>query len=159
MPRLVESVPNFSEGRDRARMDAIVAKMSAVRGVRVLDLEMDPGHHRAVVTLAGEPEAVADAAFRGVQAAAQSIDLNAHRGEHPRMGACDVLPFVPVSGVTMDDCVKLARTVGERIGRELSIPVFLYEAAATRPDPTDLADVRKGQFEGLRDAIGRAPER
>jgi glutamate formiminotransferase/formiminotetrahydrofolate cyclodeaminase len=159
MPRLVECVPNFSEGRDRSRVDAIVARMAEASGVRVLDVEMDAGHNRAVVTLAGAPEPVAEAAFRGVAAAAELIDLNHHRGEHPRMGACDVLPFIPVTGVTMDDCVALARQVGERIGTELAIPVFLYEAAATRPERTNLADVRKGQFEGLREAIGTDPAR
>src|SRR6266852_1368553 len=131
MPRLVECVPNFSEGRDRAKMDRIVARIASAPGVRVLDLEMDAGHHRAVVTLAGAPEAVAEGAFRGVAEARESIDLRTHKGEHPRMGACDVLPFIPVSGVTMDECVALARTVGARIGAELQIPVYLYEAAAT----------------------------
>ncbi len=159
MPRLVECVPNFSEGRDRAKMDAIVARIASASGVRVLDMEMDAGHNRAVVTLAGTPEACAEAAFNGVAAARDTIDLNTHTGEHPRMGACDVLPFIPVSGVTMDDCVALAKQVGWRIGDELGIPVFLYEAAASRPDRTNLADVRKGQFEGLRTAIGADPAR
>ncbi len=159
MPRLVECVPNFSEGRDRATIDAIVARIAAAPGIRVLDVEMDASHHRCVVTLAGTPEACADGAFRGVEAARELIDLTRHQGEHPRMGACDVLPFIPVSGVTMEDCVALARQVGERIGRELDIPVFLYEAAASRPERQNLAEVRKGQFEGLRDAIGTDPTR
>ncbi len=159
MPRLVECVPNFSEGRDRARLDAIVSRIMSVPGVRLLGSEMNADHNRAVVTLAGPPEPVAEAAFRGVQRAAELIDLRIHAGEHPRMGACDVLPFVPVAGVTMDDCVALAREVGGRIGSELGIPVFLYEAAATRPERVNLADIRKGQFEGLREALGTDPAR
>lgn len=159
MPRLVECVPNFSEGRNRGTIDAIVARIAAAPGIRVLDVEMDASHNRCVVTLAGTPEACAEGAFRGVDAARELIDLTTHHGEHPRMGACDVVPFVPVSGVTMDDCVALARQVGERIGRELEIPVYLYEAAASRPERQNLADVRKGQFEGLRDAIGTDPAR
>lgn len=159
MPRLVECVPNFSEGRDRAKIDAIVARIATAPGIRVLDVEMDASHNRCVVTLAGTPEACAEGAFRGVEAARELIDLNGHTGEHPRMGACDVLPFIPVSGVTMDDCVALAKQVGERIGRELDIPVFLYEAAASRPERQNLAEVRKGQFEGLREAIGTDPSR
>jgi glutamate formiminotransferase/formiminotetrahydrofolate cyclodeaminase len=159
MTRIVECVPNFSEGRRREVVDAIVQSFSAVRGVTFLDAEMDADHHRSVVTFAGEPEAVIEAAVRAARCAMERIDLNHHAGEHPRMGATDVVPFVPVEGVTLDDCAELARIAGRRIGDELGIPVFLYEAAASRPDRVLLADVRRGQFEGLRDAIGRDPAR
>jgi glutamate formiminotransferase len=154
--KLVECVPNFSEGR---RPEVLVAAMAAVEGVRLLDREMDPDHNRAVVTIVGEPEAVLEGAFRGVAKARDLIDLRTHKGEHPRMGATDVVPFVPVAGVTMDDCAELARRLGRRVGDELGIPVFLYEAAATRPERENLADVRKGQFEGLALEIGTNPAR
>jgi glutamate formiminotransferase/formiminotetrahydrofolate cyclodeaminase len=159
MSRIVECVPNFSEGRRPEVLDEIVREMEAVAGVLVLDREMDANHNRAVVTIAGAPDAVVEAAFRGIAAAATRIDLRTHTGEHPRMGATDVVPFIPIEGVTMEECVELARALGERVGRELSIPVFLYEAAATRPDRENLADVRRGQFEGLRDEIGKNPDR
>ena len=157
--KLVECVPNFSEGRRPEVLDEIVGAMTAVEGVRLLDKEMDADHNRAVVTMIGEPESVLEAAFRGIAKAKDLIDLTGHEGEHPRMGATDVCPFVPVQDVTMDDCVELAKRLGERVGGELEIPVFLYEAAATRPDRQNLAAVRKGQFEGLRDAIGKDPAR
>lgn len=159
MAEIVECVPNFSEGRDRAKVDAIVAAARAAGAVKVLDLELDANHHRSVLTLAGTLEAVERAAFAAVAAARERIDLNVHKGEHPRMGATDVLPFVPVRGTTMEACVALARRVGRRIGEELAIPVFFYEEAATRPERRNLADVRAGEFEGLRDAIGRDPAR
>ena len=155
--KLVECVPNFSEGRRPEVIDAIVGEMTAVEGVRLLDKEMDADHNRAVVTMVGEPDAVLEGAFRGMSKAAELIDLTKHEGEHPRMGATDVVPFVPVKGVTMDDCVELARKLGERVGSELSIPVFLYESACTRPDRQNLAKVRKGQFEGLCEEIGTNP--
>ena len=159
MPRLVECVPNFSEGRRREVVDQILDSIAAVTGVTLLDREMDPDHNRSVLTFAGEPEPVAEAAFRAMARAAALIDLNHHTGQHPRMGATDVVPFVPVEGVTLDDCAELARSLGRRVGEELSIPVFLYEAAASSPARTSLADVRRGEFEGLRDAIGRDPAR
>jgi len=157
MGRVVECVPNFSEGRRREVVDELVRAVTSVTGVVFLDSEMDPDHHRSVLTFAGEPEPVAEAAFAAVRRAAELIDLNHHRGEHPRMGAADVVPFVPVEGVTLDDCVELARQVGRRIGDELGIPVFLYEAAATGPTRVNLADVRRGEFEGLRELVGRDP--
>ncbi len=157
--QLVECIPNFSEGRDAGVVDRIVAVVEAVPGVRVLDHSMDAGHNRSVVTFLGGPDAVAAAAFQAVAEAARLIDLRSHRGEHPRMGAADVVPFVPIEGVSMDDCVALARRVGERIGRELGIPVFLYEEAATRPDRRNLADVRGPQFEGLLKLVGSDPSR
>ena len=159
MAGLVECVPNFSEGRDPAVVDRMVAAMTAVPGVRLLDKSMDAGHNRSVVTIIGSPEAVGEAAFRGVAEAAKLIDLRQHKGEHPRMGAADVVPFIPIRGVEMVDCVALARQVGERIGRELSIPVFLYEEAATRPERKNLADVRGPQFEGLLKLVGTDPAR
>ncbi len=159
MPRLVECVPNFSEGRRREVVDQILDAIAAVPGVTLLDREMDPDHNRSVVTFAGEPGPVVEAAFRAIEKSSQLIDLNQHTGQHPRMGATDVVPFVPVEGVTLDDCAELARQLGERVGRELSIPVFLYEAAASTPARTSLADVRRGEFEGLRDAIGKDPAR
>ncbi|MCE9627024.1 MAG: glutamate formimidoyltransferase [Candidatus Eisenbacteria bacterium] len=155
MPRLVECVPNFSEGRRREVVDQILDVIAAVPGVTMLDREMDPDHNRSVVTFAGEPEPVMEAAFRAIAKASTLIDLNHHSGQHPRMGATDVVPFVPVEGVTLDDCAEMARQVGERVGRELQIPVFLYEAAASTPARKSLADVRRGEFEGLREAIGR----
>ncbi len=159
MPRLVECVPNFSEGRRREVVDQILDAIAAVPGVTLLDREMDPDHNRSVLTFAGEPGPVSEAAFRAIAKAATLIDLNHHSGQHPRMGATDVVPFVPVEGVTLDDCAELARQLGERVGRELAIPVFLYEAAASTPARTSLADVRRGEFEGLRDAIGTDPAR
>ena len=159
MKRLIECVPNFSEGRDPAKVDAIVSVMQAVAGVYVLDREMDADHHRCVVTLAGEPETVAEAALRGVGKAMELIDLNVHAGAHPRVGAADVIPFIPIHGVTIEDCVALARRVGKEIWARYRIPVFFYEAAATRPDRTNLENVRRGQFEGLRDELKRNHDR
>lgn len=159
MPKLVECVPNFSEGRRREVVDSIVEAIASVPGAILLGAEMDADHNRSVLTFAGEPEPVMEAAFRAIAKASQLIDLNRHRGEHPRMGAADVVPFVPVEGLTLDDCAALACAVGERVGRELSIPVFLYESAATRPDRVSLADVRRGEFEGLRERIGTDPDR
>jgi glutamate formiminotransferase / formiminotetrahydrofolate cyclodeaminase len=159
MRRLIECVPNFSEGRDPAKVDAIVGAMSAVHGVYVLDREMDTDHHRCVVTLAGDPEAVAEAALLGVGKALELIDLTQHSGAHPRVGAADVIPFIPIHGITLEDCVALARRVGKEIWARYRIPVFFYEAAATRPDRVNLENVRRGQFEGLRDELKRNHER
>jgi|HubBroStandDraft_1064217.scaffolds.fasta_scaffold78085_2 glutamate formiminotransferase/formiminotetrahydrofolate cyclodeaminase len=150
MKRLIECVPNFSEGRDPAKVDAIVSAMSSVPGVYVLDREMDTDHHRSVITLAGEPDAVAEAALLGVGRAMELIDLTKHTGAHPRVGATDVVPFVPIEGVTIEDCVALARRTGHEIWARYRIPVFFYEAAAMRPDRVNLENVRRGQFEGLR---------
>jgi glutamate formiminotransferase/formiminotetrahydrofolate cyclodeaminase len=157
--RIVECVPNFSEGRDVSVIEKIASSISSVPGVRLLDREMDAAHHRSVFTMVGGPDDVAEAAFQAAKAASALIDLNHHKGEHPRMGAVDVIPFVPIRGVTMDEAVQLARRVGGRIGDELAIPVFLYEAAATRPDRQNLAEVRRGEFEGLREEIGKNPAR
>lgn len=159
MAGIVECVPNFSEGRDPDVMDKITDAMTSVPGVRLLDRSMDASHNRAVVSMIGSPDAVGEAAIRGVDEAARLIDLRSHRGEHPRMGAADVVPFIPIRGVSMAECVDLARRVGERIGRELQIPVFLYEEAATRPERRNLADIRAPQFEGLLKQVGTDPSR
>jgi glutamate formiminotransferase/formiminotetrahydrofolate cyclodeaminase len=153
MKRLIECVPNFSEGRDPAKVDAIVSAMSSVSGVYVLDREMDADHNRCVLTLAGEPEAVAEAALRGVGKAMELIDLTKHAGAHPRVGATDVVPFIPIEGVTIEDCVALAHRTGHEIWARYRIPVFFYEAAAKRPDRVNLENVRRGQFEGLREEM------
>jgi glutamate formiminotransferase len=158
MERIVECVPNFSEGRRANIVDEIVRAMM-LRGVKVLDREMDANHNRSVITLAGDPGAIEEAAFRGIQTAARLIDLNAHRGEHPRIGATDVVPFVPIRGVMIEDCVAMARRLGERVGRELDIPVYLYERAATRPERRDLASIRHGEYEALKQEIATNPER
>lgn len=147
---LVECVPNFSEGRDPATIGAIHAAIVAVPGVKLLDVQSDSEHNRSVFTFVAPPVAAADAVFAAMRVATERIDLTTHTGEHPRMGATDVVPFVPVTAVTMDECVALARKLGERVGKELSIPVFLYARAAQRPERVLLPDVRKGEFEGMR---------
>jgi len=156
---LVECVPNFSEGRRPEVMDAIRAAIASVDGVAILDVSSDPSHNRMVVTFVAPPAAAVDAAFAGIAVARELIDLTSHDGEHPRIGATDVCPFIPVEGVSMDDCVALARELGRRVGEELDIPVFLYERAATRPERANLADVRRGQFELAREEIGTNPDR
>lgn len=157
--KIVECVPNFSEGRREKVTEQIVAAMADSPGAQVLDVQSDPDHNRSVVTLVGTPQAVVEAAFQGMTIAAELIDMNHHRGGHPRMGATDVVPFVPIRGLTMQDCAALARQLGERVGNELGIPVFLYEAAATRPERRNLADVRRGEYEGLKVEISTKPER
>lgn len=160
MPReLVECVPNFSEGRNAESVEAISAAIRSAPGVIVLDRAMDADHNRSVITFAGPPEAVAEAALRGVGQAVALIDLNRHAGVHPRIGAADVVPFVPLEGVTMADCARIAEQVGEEIWRQFKVPVYLYEAARRRPDRADLANVRRGQFEALRDAVESDPGR
>jgi glutamate formiminotransferase / formiminotetrahydrofolate cyclodeaminase len=157
MKRLIECVPNFSEGRDPAKVDAIIQAMSSVPGVYVLDREMDADHNRCVITLAGEPEAVGEAAIAGK--ALELIDMTMHAGAHPRVGATDVVPFIPIEGMTLEDCVALARRVGNEIWKRHRIPIFFYEAAATRPDRVNLENVRRGQFEGLRDELKKNHDR
>ncbi len=156
--KLVECVPNFSEGRRKEVIDTIVAEARS-RSVKILDIESDPDHNRSVLTFVGSPEAVRDAALAVGVRAIELIDLNKHRGAHPRMGAVDVVPFIPISDITMDECVQLARDFAEEFASKFNVPVFLYEQAATRPDRTNLADVRKGEFEGLRDQIGKDPNK
>ena len=158
MSTLVECVPNFSEGRDKSKVDAIVEAMK-MPGVYLLDREMDADHNRSVITLVGEREAVQEAAIRGVGKAAELIDLNTHTGAHPRMGAADVVPFIPIDGVTIEDCVAMARHVGEQTWKRFQVPVYLYEAAATTPERQNLENIRRGQFEGIRAEIATNPAR
>jgi glutamate formiminotransferase/formiminotetrahydrofolate cyclodeaminase len=158
MSTLVECVPNFSEGRDKSKVDAIVDAMK-VDGVYLLDREMDADHNRCVITLVGEREAIQEAAIRGVGKAAELIDLNSHRGAHPRMGAADVVPFIPIDGVTIEDCVAMAQHVGQEIWKRYQIPVYLYEAAAATPERQNLENIRRGQFEGIRAEIATSVAR
>jgi len=157
--QIIECVPNFSEGRRQKVIDAIVAAIRDVRGVKVLDVKADTDHNRTVITFVGGSEAIEEAAFRGIAQAAKMIDMDAHEGEHPRLGATDVVPFVPIQGATMDDCVAIAARLGARVGSELEIPVYLYEAAATNPARRNLADVRRGEYEGLKQEIEFNPAR
>jgi glutamate formiminotransferase/formiminotetrahydrofolate cyclodeaminase len=151
--KIVECIPNFSEGRNAEVINQIVAAIRSAPGAVVLDCESDPNHDRSVVTFVAPPDRVVSAAIAAAKKAAELIDLNKHQGEHPRMGATDVIPFVPIAGVTMDDCVDLAKQCGQRMWAELEIPVYLYEKAATRPERENLANIRKGQFEGIRSEI------
>jgi glutamate formiminotransferase / formiminotetrahydrofolate cyclodeaminase len=158
MSTLVECVPNFSEGRDKAKVDAIVEALKG-NGVYLLDREMDSDHNRSVITIVGEREAVQEAAIQGVGKAAELIDLNHHQGAHPRMGAADVVPFIPIEGIDLEDCVAMARHVGAEIWKRYQIPVYLYEAAAATPERQNLENIRRGQFEGLRSEITTNPAR
>src|SRR5215472_5492973 len=160
MPRqLVECVPNFSEGRDMAKVDAIVQAISGVPEVVLLDRESDADHNRSVLTFVGPPGAVAEAAFRCVEKAVSLIDLRTHTGAHPRIGAADVVPFIPIEGVTVEECVRLAERVGQQIWERLRVPVYFYEAAARRPERANLENIRRGQFEALVKEMGVVPER
>ena len=156
---LVECIPNFSEGRRLPVIDAIQQAIASVPGVLVLDRHIDADHNRTVITFAGSPDGVSEAAFAAIRKASELIDLDQHTGEHPRIGATDVVPFVPLAGCTMDECVALARRLGERVAGELGIPVYFYEAAATRPGRTNLENLRRGEYEGLRGAIESDPDR
>ncbi|MBI4548593.1 MAG: glutamate formimidoyltransferase [Ignavibacteriae bacterium] len=149
MKPLVECVPNFSEGRDPKIIDAIAESIRRESGVKLLSVEPDKDYNRSVVTFVGEPEAVKGAAFQATKTAAELIDMRHHQGEHPRIGATDVVPFVPISGVTMQDCVRLAHDYGKRVAEELKIPIYLYEEAAQAPERKNLATIRKGEYEGL----------
>jgi glutamate formiminotransferase len=159
MKRLIECVPNFSEGRDPAKVDAIVSAMREVPGVFLLDRQSDADHNRSVITMVGELESVAEAALRGVGKAAELIDLTRHRGEHPRLGATDLVPFIPLEGTTIEDCVAIARNVGREVWKRYRIPVYFYEAAAQRPERANLESIRNGQFEGLLEEVMRNPDR
>ena len=159
MPSLVECVPNFSEGRRPEVVSAITSAIASVGGAVLLDVSSDTSHNRTVVTFVSPVDVAAEAAFRGIAKARDLIDLTVHKGEHPRIGATDVCPFIPLEGATMEDCIALARALGARVGMELGIPVFLYEGAASRPDRVNLADVRRGEFEKARDEIGTNPDR
>ncbi|NOZ71499.1 MAG: glutamate formimidoyltransferase [Chloroflexi bacterium] len=153
MTAIIESVPNFSEGRRQEVIDAILAAYGSVEGARIIDHSSDPDHNRSVVTLVGSPEAVTEALFRGIAKAAELIDMNQQRGEHPRIGATDVVPLVPIRDISMDECVALARSLAQRVSKELNIPTYLYYKAATRPDREVLAHIRKGEYEGLKAAL------
>ena len=153
MNPIVECIPNFSEGRSQEIVEAIAETIRAVEGVRLLDYSPDYSHNRSVFTFIGNPAAVKEAAFNSCKKAAELIDMTKHKGEHPRMGATDVIPFVPVKDISVEECIKLSRELGERIASELSIPVFLYEDSATQPERKNLATIRKGQFEGMAEKI------
>ena len=159
MQKIVECVPNFSNGRDPEVYGRIVDAIRSVAGVQVLDVSADPDHNRTVVTYVGPPDEVVEAGVRGIAAAKELIDLDHHEGEHPRIGATDVFPFVPVRGVTMDDCVMLARQLGRRVGEELGVAVYLYASAATRPDRESLSAIRKGQYEKWKEEVSTNPDR
>jgi glutamate formiminotransferase / formiminotetrahydrofolate cyclodeaminase len=159
MTSLIECIPNFSEARRPEVIDQIVAAIQSVSDVKLLDRSSDLDHNRTVLTFAGTPAGVEEAAFRAIKTASELIDLNQHTGEHPRIGATDVVPFVPLSGATMDDCIAIAKRLGQRVGEELNIPVYLYEAAAARPQRANLENIRKGQYEGLKTEIESNPER
>ena len=159
MTALVECIPNFSEARRPEVVDKIIASITSEDGVRLLDRSSDLDHNRTVLTFAGPPAAVEEAAFLAIETASELIDLNRHTGQHPRIGATDVVPFVPISGTTMEECVAMAKRLGERVGRELQIPVYLYESAATRPERMNLENIRKGQYEGLKSEIETDPDR
>lgn len=159
MKKIIECIPNFSEGRDKKKIQAILNSITAVPGAILLDYESDSSHNRSVVTFAGEPKPVIEAAFQAVKKAAEIIDLDKHKGEHPRMGATDVCPLVPLSGLTEEECVKYAEELGSRIAEELDIPVYLYEKAAKRPERKNLADIRKGEYEEIKKEIAVNPDR
>ena len=159
MTQLVECIPNFSEARRPEVVDDIVAAIGSVEGARLLDRSSDLDHNRTVLTFAGSPQAVEEAAFRAIKTAAELIDLDKHTGEHPRIGATDVVPFVPLSEVSMEECIAIARRLGDRVGSELNIPVYLYEYAASRPERANLENIRRGQYEGLKTEIETDPDR
>ncbi|MEA3440017.1 MAG: glutamate formimidoyltransferase, partial [Chloroflexota bacterium] len=157
--QLIECIPNFSEARRPEVVEQIKTSISSVPGVSVLDQHSDLDHNRTVLTFVGEPAGVEEAAFQAIAKAGELIDLDQHQGEHPRIGATDVVPFVPIKGVSMDDCVQMAQRVGRRVGEELGIPVYLYEEAATRPQRRNLANIRRGEYEALKVEIGSEPAR
>src|SRR5512143_3838077 len=156
---ILECIPNYSEARRPDVVEAIMSSVTSVEGVTLLDRHSDLDHNRTVLSFVGEPEAVEEAAFRSIARAAELIDLDLHTGEHPRIGATDVVPFVPLAGITMAECVEIARRLGRRVGDELGIPVYLYEEAATRPERQNLENIRRGQYEALKTEMGVEPER
>ena len=159
MTALVECIPNFSEARRPEVVEKIAMSITSVKGIHLLDRSSDLDHNRTVLTFAGPPEAVEESAFLAIKTASELIDLNLHTGQHPRIGATDVVPFVPISDITMDECIAMAKRLGKRVGGELQIPVYLYEAAATRPDRMNLENIRRGQYEGLKAEIETDPDR
>jgi len=158
MNKLVECVPNFSEGKDKGKINQIFNAAKKVKSVKVFELEWDKSHNRSLFTIVGAPEGVFKSVYEAIKVATKLIDMENHVGEHPRVGATDVVPFVPIGGVSMKECVALAKKLGSKVGKELKIPVYLYETAATRPDLVNLAKVRRGQYEGLKGEISK-PER
>ena len=161
MARILQCVPNFSEGRDKAKIEKIVDEIRKVDGVKLLDYSSDPTHNRSVVTFVGEPEKVVEAAFNACKVASEVIDMTTHEGEHPRMGAMDVCPLIPISEITMDEAVELSKKLAERVGKELGISVYLYERSASAPTRENLADVRRGQYEAMEEKLkseGWAPD-
>ncbi|MDD2889674.1 MAG: glutamate formimidoyltransferase [bacterium] len=159
MSKLVECVPNFSEGKSIEIIDKIVAEIVAIPDVKLTDKQMNADHNRAVITFVGTPEACKQAAFNACKCAMKLIDLRTHKGEHPRMGATDVIPFIPISDVTMEECVELSRSLAKEIAEKLNIPTYLYEESAATPERKDLAYIRKGEFEGLQKSIKTDPSR
>jgi glutamate formiminotransferase len=159
MAKIVECVPNFSEGQRQDLLEEIAKVIKGVEKVRLLAYESDKDHNRSVFTFIGEPEGVRKAAFYAISKASELIDMNKHEGEHPRIGATDVVPFIPISEVSMDDCVELARTLGQEVAEKLKIPIFLYEYAASKPQRQNLANIRRGEYEGLKEAIVKDPDR
>lgn len=153
MAKIVQCVPNFSEGKDKMLIERIIDEIRKVEGTKLLDYSMDKDHNRCVVTFIGTPEAVEEAAFNACKKAAELIDMSKHKGEHPRMGATDVIPLIPISEVTMEECVEMSRRLGKRIGEELGISVFLYEKSASAPHRENLASIRKGQYEGMNEKM------
>lgn len=153
MRKIVECVPNFSEGRDKRKIDLIVEAARQVKGIKILDVDSNPDYNRTVLTFVGSPQAVKKAAFAAIKKSLELIDMRKHRGEHPRIGGCDVCPFVPVQGVTMDNCVELARELARKVGEELKIPVYLYGEAAQKPERRNLAIVRQSEYEGLAEKL------
>ncbi|VHJ18046.1 glutamate formimidoyltransferase [Streptococcus pyogenes] len=149
MAKIVECIPNFSEGQNQAVIDGLVATAKSIPGVTLLDYSSDASHNRSVFTLVGDDQSIQEAAFQLVKYASENIDMTKHHGEHPRMGATDVCPFVPIKDITTQECVEISKQVAKRINRELDIPIFLYEDSATRPERQNLAKIRKGQFEGM----------
>jgi glutamate formiminotransferase / 5-formyltetrahydrofolate cyclo-ligase len=159
MQKLVECVPNFSEGKDLGVINKIKDSVKGISGVKVLDMEYDKSHNRSLITIVGSPDAVLEASFAMIKTATALIDMEKHTGEHPRIGATDVVPFVPVSGITLEECVELSEKLGQKVADELNIPVYLYEASAKRKDRVNLAEVRKGEYEGLKKEIKTNSER
>jgi glutamate formiminotransferase len=157
--KVIECVPNFSEGRRQEVLDEIIKAITTFEGVRLLDQEKDFDHNRAVLTFIGDPDSIKKAAFAAVAKASELIDLEEHTGQHPRIGAADVVPFIPLKNATIEDCIEIAKELGSEIGEKLGIPVYLYESAATRPEFRNLANVRKGQYEGLKESIKTDPAR
>ena len=159
MKQIVECVANFSEGRRLDVVQQIIDAINAIDGVAILASESDADHNRSVITFAGTPDAMLHGTFEGIRVASALIDLDTHRGQHPRLGAADVVPFIPIQNMTMDDCIQMAHQLGKRVADELKIPVYLYEQAATRSDRQNLADVRRGEYEGLKQEIRSNPNR